>query len=235
MISVCIATYNSSKYILEQIDSILPQLGKDDEIIISDDGSKDDTIQKIKSIGDDRIHIHSNEGVHGYTPNFENALKHAVGDYIFLSDHDDKWMSNKVEVCMRWLRDYDYVVSDAIVTNEKFDTLYPSYFEHRVVYSSWWGNLFRFGYLGCLHAFKREILKKGIPFPTNYKYSTHDNWLFMIGISFFRVKVINQPLIYYRRHSDTASDGGNNEHKPLTFRIAYRLYILRHLAARLFY
>ena len=45
MISVCIATYNGEKYIKEQIKSILSQLDDNDEIIISDDGSKDSTIE----------------------------------------------------------------------------------------------------------------------------------------------------------------------------------------------
>lgn len=232
MISVCVATYNSSRYIIEQIESILSQIGETDEIIISDDGSKDDTIEKIKAVCDDRIKIFTNEGTHGYTPNFENALKHAKGDYIFLSDHDDVWKENKVKVCMQYLREYDYVVSDAIVTNEHLEPIYPSYFQQRIVYEGWLGNLYRFGYLGCLHAFRKEILKKALPFPTNYRYCTHDNWLYMIGKTFYRVKIINEPLMYYRRHDGTASNGGNNDHKPLLFRIAYRSYLLFNLVKR---
>ena len=56
-ISVCIATYNGEKYIKEQLDSILPQLKKLDEIIISDDKSKDKTLKIIKTLNDSRIKI----------------------------------------------------------------------------------------------------------------------------------------------------------------------------------
>ena len=42
MISVCIATYNGERFIHRQIETILPQLSADDEIIVSDDGSSDD-------------------------------------------------------------------------------------------------------------------------------------------------------------------------------------------------
>ena len=48
MISVCMATYNGEKYIREQIDSILSQLKENDEIIISDDSSTDQTISIIE-------------------------------------------------------------------------------------------------------------------------------------------------------------------------------------------
>ena len=57
MISVCIATYNGERFIREQIDSILRQLSSDDEIIVSDDESTDDTISIINSIDDKRIRI----------------------------------------------------------------------------------------------------------------------------------------------------------------------------------
>lgn len=48
MISVVMATYNGDKYIKEQIDSILCQLNTNDELIISDDGSSDETVSIIK-------------------------------------------------------------------------------------------------------------------------------------------------------------------------------------------
>jgi len=71
-ISVCMATYNGEKYIEEQIKSILDQLSEEDEIIISDDHSKDSTINVIQRINDPRIKVYYNEGEKGYTKNFEN-------------------------------------------------------------------------------------------------------------------------------------------------------------------
>ena len=83
MITVCIATFNGEKYIREQLNSILFQLSLQDEVIVSDDGSTDNTISIIKSFNDNRIKII--DGVHRHSPtlNFENALKEAKGDYIF--------------------------------------------------------------------------------------------------------------------------------------------------------
>ena len=81
MVSVCMATYNGEKYIKEQVDSILAQLGPDDEIIVSDDGSKDKTIDILLSYNDDRIKIYKHTPVKKanrvgdiVSLNFENAL-----------------------------------------------------------------------------------------------------------------------------------------------------------------
>ena len=104
MISVCIATYNGGKFLGEQLQSILCQLGKDDEVIISDDGSTDNTYLLVMSIQDNRIKFYKHKSDSFLLPhekatlNFENALKYAKGDYIFLSDQDDVWVENKVEV-----------------------------------------------------------------------------------------------------------------------------------------
>ena len=57
MISVCIATYNGARYIAEQLASILKQLSAEDEVVVSDDGSTDGTIDIVRSFNDRRIRI----------------------------------------------------------------------------------------------------------------------------------------------------------------------------------
>ena len=74
MISVCIATFNGARFITEQIESILPQLGSEDEMIVSDDGSTDATLAILRNLDVPQLRIVQNLGKHGYTPNFENAL-----------------------------------------------------------------------------------------------------------------------------------------------------------------
>ena len=95
MNSVCMASFNGERYIKEQIDSILLQIGEDDELIISDDGSTDQTVDVICSYRDDRIKFVRNVNRHGCIGNFENALRVASGDFIFLADQDDIWLSDK--------------------------------------------------------------------------------------------------------------------------------------------
>ncbi len=96
MISVCIATYNASKYINAQIVSILGQLASNDEVIVSGDLSTDDTVEIITSINDARIKVIKSNIRLGVIKNFERSLYAAKGDIIFLSDQDDIWLPNKV-------------------------------------------------------------------------------------------------------------------------------------------
>lgn len=234
MISVCIATYNGEKYIKEQLLSILPQLGKKDEVIISDDHSTDNTLDIVKGLNDNRIKIVINNREKGYTSNFENALSYAIGDYIFLSDQDDIWMSNKVDYCIAELKEYDLVVSDAILINSKGEKIDDSFFYKRNVYYTWLGNIFKFGFLGCCMAFKMNVLKKALPFPKKHLYCAHDNWIFLVAQSFYKVKISHEKLIRYRRHTDNTSAGGFSDGTTLFFKIAYRCYLLYHLSKRSF-
>jgi glycosyltransferase involved in cell wall biosynthesis len=233
MISVCIATYNGENFIQEQIASILTQLSVDDEIIISDDNSTDKTIEFLKSMNSPLIHIYRNDGEHGYTPNFENALQYAKGDVIFLSDQDDVWKPNKVDIMIKALNESDFVVSDATIVDENLKTQLDSFYAIRKPYKSLFGNLFKFGYLGCCFAFKRCIKDKSLPFPPNHKLCTHDNWLFLVAKMFYRVNILDEKLVYYRRHHHNTSSGGTINNTSVRFKIGYRIYLLYNLIRRI--
>lgn len=231
-ISVCMATYNGERYILPQLYSILRQLSSEDEIVISDDGSKDNTINLIKSISDPRIRIIKNVGPHGYTYNFENALCHASGKYIFLSDQDDIWMDNKVEYMLNALKTYDFLVSNANLINSDGNLIADSYFNMRKPNRSFVGNILKCGYLGCCMAFKRCVLEKALPFPKDHVMCLHDNWLFLVGKFFFKTLIIKEKLISYRRHSTNVSSGGFMNTTTVWFKVKYRLYLLMQLFLR---
>ena len=101
-ISVCMATYNGEKYIEKQLDSILKNLTNEDELIISDDGSTDNTIDILNKYAKKYKQIVLLEGPRkGVIKNFEYALKYAKKDIIFLSDQDDEWEQDKVEKVIR--------------------------------------------------------------------------------------------------------------------------------------
>lgn len=143
-ISICLASYNGEKYIKEQLLSILPQLSEKDEVIISDDNSSDNTLGIVRGFDDKRIKIYINEGSHGVVSNFENAIKHASGDYIFLSDQDDIWLSNKKEKCLSCLQEYDFISHNAFIVDEHgvlSGKDYFSYAEHvmaiGIIYGKW--------------------------------------------------------------------------------------------------
>jgi len=87
--SICIPTYNGSKWIKDTLESILSQSFKNFEIIISDDCSKDDTVEVIKNIRDKRIKIHQNKINLGYGKNLQVLGRLAKGDILFLMGQDD--------------------------------------------------------------------------------------------------------------------------------------------------
>lgn len=231
-ISVCLATYNGASYIKEQLVSILNQLEETDEIIVSDDNSTDNTLEIIKSLEDPRINIFINSNPKGYTPNFENALSKASGKYIFLSDQDDIWKGNKVEVSLSYLKNYNFIVSDAEIINDKGEVIEESFYMKRKPYYSFWRNIYKFGFLGCCFAFDRKILKTALPFPPNHKLCTHDNWIFLVASFDYSYKILEDKLIYYRRHSNNTSTGGLKKTTSIWFKIKYRIYLIINIIKR---
>lgn len=232
-ISVCMATYNGEKYIEEQIKSILNQLSINDEIIISDDNSTDNTIHIIENLKDNRIKIFYNKSEKGYTRNFENALMHSSGKVIFLSDQDDVWIEGKVENVLKELEYSTLVVTDAKVTDENLLMIYDSHFENSGVKPGFWINFLKTRYIGACLAFKRELLSKALPFPKNQFLCQHDYWIVLIAELYYKVSLIRVPYIKYRRHAENASNGGlTKSENSFIKKIYVRIYCLFNLINR---
>ena len=228
MISVCIATYNGERYIRQQIESIVCQLNVDDEIIVSDDGSTDGTLDIVKGIGDKRIKIIEGPGRKSPILNFECALKASKGDFIFLSDQDDVWKPDKVEICMKWLKTYHCVVSDAEVTDNRLKPLYPSLYDIMQVrqgriYNTIWKN----GYTGCCMAFRRDVLEASLPFPKDIPM--HDIWIGNVAAYKYNVIFIPDRLIHFRRHENTISCNGKGSKFTIWQQMKFRLNIIKNI------
>lgn len=108
MISIAMTTYNGEKYVIEQLESLRDQSKKPDEIVIVDDCSTDNTTLMIKKfIKDNKLEkwqLYLLEENIGYKKAFQIAIKKTKGDVIFLCDHDDIWLNNKLELmsgCMK--------------------------------------------------------------------------------------------------------------------------------------
>ena len=228
MISVCIATYNGERYIRQQIESIVCQLNVDDEIIVSDDGSTDGTLDIVKGIGDKRIKIIEGPGRKSPILNFECALKASKGDFIFLSDQDDVWKPDKVEICMKWLKTYNCVVSDAEVTDNRLKPLYPSLYaimqvRQGRIYNTIWKN----GYTGCCMAFRRNVLEASLPFPKDIPM--HDIWIGNVAAYKYNVIFIPDRLIHFRRHENTISCNGKGSKFTIWQQMKFRLNIIKNI------
>ena len=214
MISVCLTTYNGEKYIRKQLDSILSQLGANDEVVVSDDGSTDSTMNIVESYHDARIKTYHHDSssvtttflLDKPTHNFEYALQQAKGDIIFLSDQDDVWMDGKVEAMTEALQDTDLAVHDCVVVDDTMkNVIQPSYFDFIGIHTGVWKNWMRATYLGCCMAMRRNVVERAMPFPETMV--GHDLWLGIIADRYFKTKIVRKKLIQYRKHLNSKTMG----------------------------
>jgi glycosyltransferase involved in cell wall biosynthesis len=87
--SICIPNYNYSKYLKLTIESVLSQSFTDFEIIISDNASKDDSVEMVKSFKDSRITLIENQVNLGFSPNLDKCTQNASGEFMILLSSDD--------------------------------------------------------------------------------------------------------------------------------------------------
>lgn len=209
-ISVCMATYNGSRYIRCQLETILSQLMPNDELIISDDASNDDTREIIREVCGERARLVQGS-FRNPALNFENAIKQATGDIIVLSDQDDLWLPNKLSIIReRFTATHPKVyllVLDAEVIDEAGKTLHDSVFQRfRRFGPGLSANIYDNSYIGCCMAFSRELLAFALPFPR--RISMHDVWLGLIAELFGKTEFIPIKTMRYRKHGASATDFG---------------------------
>ncbi|MGI8952518.1 MAG: glycosyltransferase family 2 protein [Chitinophagaceae bacterium] len=222
-ISVAIATYNGEKFIKQQIASILSQVDDNAEIIISDNGSSDRTIEIIKNFHDKRIFL-THCSAKGVVSNFENALSKVSGDIIFLADQDDVWMENKAQIVKEQLKKYDLVMSDSKIVDENLNVFHQSFYAYKNAGKGLIKNLISNTYHGCSMAFKKDVLKLALPFPKNIPM--HDMWIGFVGELFFSCYFIPQKLVLHRRHHANTSTATQKSKYSFSQKMNFRIQLL---------
>ena len=223
-ISVAMATYNGEKYIKEQIESILSQLDCYDEVIVSDDGSTDQTIAIIEKFHDPRIKVIQGPKK-GVKQNFSHAIFHCHGKYIFLADQDDIWEMNKVN---RVLQEFNksqavVVVHDCIIVDHEMNIVNESFYSLRASRTGFSKNILKNSYIGCCMAFHCKLKNKILPIPD--KIEMHDQWIGLIGETYGKCVFISDRLIRYRRHGSNVSQ--LNRHYSLMRMLKNRIVFFR--------
>lgn len=229
--SVAMATYNGEKYIKWQLVSIINQLSDIDELIISDDGSTDNTLSIIREFqkNDKRIKLFEGPKM-GVKQNFANAIDKCKGEYIFLSDQDDIWAPNKLEKVLEIFKNQhtSLVIHDCFVVNDNMDIISYSFFKSRNSKSGILKNIIKNSYIGCCMAFKSDLKKYILPIPN--KIEMHDQWIGILAENFGEgSSFINDKLIKYRRHESNVSQ---MKHYPLNRMIKNRIVLMFYLFLR---
>lgn len=204
LVSVAMASYNGEKYIEKQILSVLKNLEKSDELVISDDGSTDSTLEIIKNVNDSRIKLCKGPKK-GINQNFSNAIIHCKGDYIFLCDQDDEWLENKVSSVIEVFKTKDVILveHDAIVVDDNNRVIIPSFFDYRRVRTGFFKNWLRNTYHGCCMAFKSSLKDCIETIPVDG--CLHDQWIGLIAELNGKTYFLDKKLMVYKRHSGNAS------------------------------
>ncbi len=206
-ISVAMAVYNGEKYLCEQIDSILLQLGDSDELIISYNESNDSSLEIIESYAkkDSRVHIVQCKES-GVIPNFENAINYCNNELIFLADQDDVWNTKKVKVMASYFKDnkigcvvhrYELVDSDLKIIKTRI----PNGETQKLIKPI--NIILRNEAQGSCMAFRKEYLKSILPFPRNIPM--HDSWIALVISKQSKVLLIPDRLILYRQHENNVT------------------------------
>lgn len=219
-ISVGVATYNGEMFIHHQLHSIINQTVKPDEIVLIDDCSHDKTLQIASNIlklsGIDLI-IQCNKENLGYYRNFEKVLERCTGDIIFLSDQDDVWFPNKIEMHLGIYKkniDALMVTNDCLITDSD---LY-SYGRTKLMNINSFLGSSNSMIMGCCSSISVKLLKASLPFPK--EFLGHDNWLNAIASNLKGTILIKDILQFYRQYgSNTSSYYTNTPTKPTIFNI----------------
>ncbi|QHV95276.1 glycosyltransferase [Spirosoma endbachense] len=211
-VSVVLCTYNGGLYLREQLDSLLNQSFMPYEILIQDDQSTDDTWQIIEEykILNACIKSHQNSQRLGLNQNFITAFFKASGDYIAISDQDDVWQQDKLDLYVKALHDKDccFVYSDSFITDSKLTvTGRFAVPDHTLIDLVWMG-------LAPGHSvlFKKDVL---LGLKNLHQIDFIYDWLVgLTALSVGQAKKIDQPATYWRRHDTTV---GRQDFKPVEY------------------
>ena len=221
-VAVVMATFNGAQYLREQLISILQQTRTPDEIIVSDDGSTDQTIKIISDLALEHpsISILSHSGPPGVAANFNNALLHVSADIVFLSDQDDIWYNNKIEVMLQHFNNNKacyLLLCDAdiqFVGSERAEQTKLDYYRDSGT---------RYFCTGCCMAMRKEILQLALPIPRDLVF--HDVWINELAEAIGVKSVLDIALLRYRRH-------GINESNHLSSMPTQRWHFYRRVWSR---
>ena len=231
MISVCMAAYNGERYIERQILTIMRNISKTDELIISDDGSTDSTLEIIERLQQTYPSIHVVQGPKkGVIANFENAIQHAKGDFLYLADQDDIWEEDKVKTVQKVFEEHPkcmLVIHDADIIDENESVIEASFFQRRGSKAGLLKNIIKNSYIGCCMAFRTEILNVVLPIPKNIEM--HDQWIGIISELQGGAIFLKTVLFHYRRHGENVS---SFEHYPVPKMIRNRFVLIVELIKR---
>ncbi len=220
-ISVALCSFNGEKYIEEQLNSILNQTLKVDEIIVCDDISTDDTITILEEYSNKNpnlFKIYKNEKNLRSVKNFEKAIQLCTGDIIFLADQDDIWIENKTEKYIDFFNNNSninaiasngYCIDEQSKIHEKYSVWdAPQFLREQNIPFNFFSIISNVSNVatGATMAIRKEIIPDIVPFPIIPDFH-HDEWIALITSKTNSFELLNEKYFYYRTHKNQQVGG----------------------------
>ena len=225
-ISVALIVFNGARYIHTQLDSILAQTHKVDEIIVYDDASSDNSkeiLEEYKNKYPNLFFIHYNNQNIGPTKNIEKAIQACTGELILFADQDDYWEANKVQTIVQWFEQnptMNGVFTNGSLMNSKgeLDNKYALWdamsFPYKTIINKTelndslklYINTVENAVTGAALAIRNNFAFLQKTFPT-IKNLVHDRWLAINLAETNSLGILEDKLIRYRIHSAQAIGG----------------------------
>ena len=215
-ISVALCTFNGDRFIVEQLNSIIAGGRLPDQVVISDDGSTDSTLDLVHQwmpraeARGIQVRLLTDGPRVGVTANFAHAIEATTGDIVVLCDQDDRWHHNRLDHVAQVFADSPGLLlehGDADLVDEAGSPLGNTLFQNlrvsAVERASINGQDALGAYLrrnlatGATVAFRRELFAAAVPLPAQW---VHDEWLAIVAAATGRVAVNEDRLIDYRQH-----------------------------------
>lgn len=228
-ISIVLATYNGEKYLAEQLDSILTNVGFHEligEIVVTDDGSSDNTEVIIKEYIKKHpfISFYKNPSK-GVVDNFKNGLMISKFDYVMFCDQDDIWLGEKISLSFSKIREMEaekgrdipaLAFTDSKVVDANLNVIHESFFKYigadikkgLTLNKLMVNNVAQ----GCVMIINRALIDK-LDYNTSQSWVMHDWWIMLIAAMYNNIQVIPEPMLLYRQHN--ANVFGAKKNSPL--------------------
>ncbi|HEY0149556.1 MAG TPA: glycosyltransferase family 2 protein [Allosphingosinicella sp.] len=224
-VEVALATYESARFLEPLLDSLFAQSDQNFTLLVADDGSVDgtpDILDRYALRYPGRIRLIASERQPGGPQgNFGRLIAYASADYLFLCDHDDVWLPNKITRSLERMAELENVRgkerpllihTDLTVVDENLEVLGPSFFRYSNIDPSrndFTSLLTANVATGCTILMNRALYKKASPIPP--EAMMHDHWLALVAATSGTISCIEEPTVLYRQHAGNvigAQSGG---------------------------
>lgn len=209
-VSIALATFNGEQYLSEQLESLVQQTRKPDELIIVDDCSGDSTLGKVRAFVQKapfEMKVFVNPTNLGYAQNFSRALQLCTGDIVFICDQDDVWLPNKIERVVELLEsnpEIQLLIHDVDYCTEGLQPIGQTKIERmQDVF-----DIDRDFVVGMATAVRGSFLQLCLPVP-NKEEVAHDSWLHSCAHAIGKKYILHEILAKYRRHTTNATGFAN--------------------------